>query len=143
MKIVDLNILLYAINTSFEQHENILKWWVDSLNGDEQIGLTWIVLSGFIRLSTNPRIFPMPLSTDGALTKVNEWIKHPNTVIAQESADHFQILCELLKNVGSAGNLTTDAHLASIAIGNGASMVSCDNDFSRFESLRWTNPLLK
>ncbi len=143
MKIVDLNILLYAINTSFEQHESILKWWVENLDGDEQIGLTWVVLSGFIRLSTNPRIFPTPLSTDEALIKVGAWLKHPNTVIVQESNDHFQILCELLENVGSAGNLTTDAHLASIAIGNGASMASCDNDFSRFESLRWINPLRK
>ena len=141
MKIVDLNILLYTINTSFEQHEKILKWWVDSLNDDEPIGLTWVVLSGFIRLSTNPRIFPKPLLTDKALEKVDVWLKHPNTVIAQESNNHFQILCELLNTVGSAGNLTTDAHLASIAIGRGAVMVSCDNDFSRFENLRWINPL--
>lgn len=143
MKIVDLNILLYTINTSFEQHKNIRKWWIDSLNDDEPIGLAWLVLSGFIRLSTNPRIFPKPLPTKAALAKVESWLKHPNTVIAHESNDHFRIFRELLENTGSAGNLTTDAHLASIAIGNGGLMVSCDNDFARFENLRWTNPLRK
>lgn len=135
MKVVDLNILLYTIKTSFEQHENIHKWWIDSLNDDEPIGLAWLVLSGFIRLSTNPRIFPKPLPTKVALAKVESWLNHPNTVIAQETNEHFRILRELLENVGSAGNLTTDAHLASIVIGNGALMVSCDNDFARFENL--------
>ncbi|MFV2058284.1 MAG: TA system VapC family ribonuclease toxin [Thiohalomonadales bacterium] len=141
MKIIDLNILLYVINTSFEQHKAIYKWWLDNLNGDGYIGLTWNVLSGFIRLSTNPRIFPQPLSTKESLIKVDAWLKHPNTVIVQESKDHFNILSELLESVGSAGNLTTDAHLAAIAIGHGAAMVSCDNDFARFSHLRWINPM--
>lgn len=141
MKIIDLNILLYAINPSFKQHSAIHKWWINTLNDDEPIGLPWIVLSGFMRISTNPRIFPQPLSVTAALNKIETWIKHPNIIVIQESKDHWRILRELLENTGTAGNLTTDAHLASLAIGHGALMISCDNDFSRFKTLRWMNPL--
>jgi toxin-antitoxin system PIN domain toxin len=141
VKVVDLNVLLYAVNPSFEQHSRVRQWWEDAMSDDEPIGLTWIVVGGFIRISTNPRIFPRPMETHAALAKIQTWLNHPNTQLAQETGNHWKVLRELLEQTGSAGNLTTDAHLASLAICHGAKLVSCDNDFGRFPGLRWVNPL--
>ncbi len=141
MKIIDLNILLYAVNTSFEQHHAVHLWWENTLNDEEPVGLPWVVLLGFIRISTNPRIFPQPLSIGATMDKIDLWLRHPNTLVVRETSEHWEILRELLEHTGTAANLTTDAHLAAIAINHGALLVSCDNDFSRFKNLRWMNPL--
>lgn len=141
MKIIDLNILLYAINPSVEHHQVVHSWWESALNGEEGLGLTWLVLSGFVRITTNPRIFPKPLVIDHALLKIDNWLRHDNITLIQETKDHWTIFRELVENSGAAGNLTTDAHLAAIAISHGATLISCDSDFSRFKSIRWFNPL--
>jgi uncharacterized protein len=141
MKVIDLNILLYAVNRDAAQHLPIRSWWESALNGDELIGLPWIVVLGFLRLSTNPRVFPAPLSPDQALAKVDEWFTHPLVRTVSETTEQWKTLRSLLHQSGTAGNLTTDAHLASLAIAHGAVLVSCDRDFSRFTKLRWEHPL--
>lgn len=143
MKLIDLNILLYAINPSIAQHKTILRWWELTLDTDEPVALSWVVINGFIRLSTNPKIFPSPLSTTTALNKVENWLNLSNVRIIRETEQHWTILKELLEKAGVAGNLTTDAHLAALAIGHGATLISCDHDFMRFEKLRWENPLAR
>ena len=60
MRIVDLNILLYTVNSEAAEHERAHTWWEHAVNDEEIIGLTWVVLLGFLRLSTNPRVFPRP-----------------------------------------------------------------------------------
>ncbi len=141
MKLIDLNILLYAINPSVPHHKTMLLYWEHVLDADEPVALCWVVINGFIRLSTNPKIFPFPLSVTTALSKVDNWLNQNNVKIIRESDHHWLILQELLGKAGAAGNLTTDAHLAALAIGHGATLVSCDHDFARFEKLRWENPL--
>jgi toxin-antitoxin system PIN domain toxin len=111
------------------------------MGDDEPIGLAWVVLLGFLRLSTNHKVFPNPLTTEQATERVRAWLNHTNTKIALETEDHWHILSELLEGTGTAGNLTTDAHLASLAISYGAVLVSFDGDFSRFPRVRWENPL--
>ena len=141
MKLVDLNVLLYAINRDSTHHTACLRWWEEALSDHEPIGLAWVVLLGFLRLSTHPRVFPRPLDAEVAIERVDAWIAHPSVRIVREVEDHWRILRELLGNAGTAGNLTTDAHLASLAIAHGATLVSCDADFGRFSKLRWENPL--
>jgi hypothetical protein len=141
MKLVDLNILLYAINENAVHHACVHKWWEDAINGDEAVGLPWIVLLGFLRLSTHPGIFPHPLDPDTAIGKIDLWLSLDNTRLVREKEEHWEILRLLLLETGVAGNLTTDAHLAAMAISHGAVLVSCDNDFSRFKGLRWENPI--
>ncbi len=141
MKIVDLNILLYVINQDTTQHEPVFDWWQETINGDETVGLPWVVLAGFVRIATNPRIFPKPLDSEIAIEKVHSWLSLDITRVVQEKDSHWRIFRALLKAAGTAGNLTTDAHLAAIAIAHGAVLASCDSDFSRFEGLRWENPL--
>lgn len=141
MKLVDLNVLLYVVNQDSVHHESALDWWEQALRGDELIGLTWIVLLGFLRLSSNPAIFPDPLDAETALEKVSIWLSLDQSRLIRETDDHWHILRSLLDETGTAGNLTTDAHLAALAISHGATLVSFDSDFSRFSSLRWESPL--
>ena len=143
MKIVDLNVLIYVINEQADQHARVLRWWEHALNDDESIGLPWMVLSGFLRLSTNARAFPDPLSVDQALARVDAWLAARPVVVVTEKPDHWPVLRGLLSETGVAGNLATDAHLAALAITHDAILASCDTDFIRFRDLRWENPLRK
>lgn len=141
MKIVDLNVMLYVVNESAAQHEAMHRWWLDAIADDETIGLPWVVLLGFLRLSTNPRVFPRPISQRQALEKVDAWLALPIVHVPTEKDDHWSVLGGLLREAGTAGNLTTDAHLAALAITRDALLVSCDNDFARFRDLRYLNPM--
>jgi uncharacterized protein len=143
MKIVDLNILLYAVNRDAEQHASARKWVDDILGGDELVGLPWIVLLGFLRIATNPRVFPKPLKPSDALAVVDAWLDQPAVVALAPGDGHWTILERLLANGGIGGNGTSDAHLAAIAIEHGAELCSADADFRRFEGLRWSNPLTR
>ena len=140
MKIVDLNVLLYAVNENAVHHRTALRWWHNSANGGEPIGFPWTVLLGFLRLSTNPAVFSRPLEPESAIRKVDSWLSLPVARLVREKDEHWEILRRLLAETGTAGNLTTDAHLAALAISHGAVLVSSDNDFSRFKGLRWENP---
>lgn len=141
MKVVDLNVLLYAVNRDSAHHAACLRWWESALSGEEPVGLAWVVILGFLRLSTHPRVFPRPLDPDRAIRRVDGWLSHPGVRTLGELDDHWRLLRELLRDTGTAGNLTTDAHLASLAMAHGATLVSCDADFGRFARLRWETPL--
>lgn len=141
MKIIDLNVLVYAVNADAEQHIEARRWWEKAVDGDETIGLPWVVLLGFLRIATNPRIFENPMSAPEALAKIDFWLERPTVKTVAEKPDHWMILRSLLGASGTAGNLTTDAHLAAIAISHDSVLVSFDNDFGRFEGLRWEHPL--
>lgn len=141
MKIVDLNVLLYAVNSHAIAHERVRDWWEAAVNDEETIGLPWIVLLGFLRLSTNPRVFPTPLALDAAAEKVDTWLAQENIRVVSARDDHWKTLRSLLVGAGTAANLTTDAHLAALALTHDAALVSCDTDFARFKGLRWENPL--
>ena len=141
MMIVDVNVLLYAVTEDAEHHEPVRRWWEDALSGDESVGLPWVVLLGFLRIATNPRVYPSPLSADEALGKVDRWLTVDMVTTVTEKPEHWRTLRRLLGDTGTAANLTTDAHLAAFAITHDATLMSCDSDFARFRGLRWRNPL--
>ncbi len=140
MKIVDVNILLYAVNRRAPQHRLACSWLEHALSDDEPVGLSWLVLLGFLRVSTSARALATPLTVDEALGTVEAWLGHPNTHLLVETPEHWRILRELLRETGTGGDLTTDAYLAALAISHGATMASFDADFGRFRRLRWENP---
>jgi toxin-antitoxin system PIN domain toxin len=105
------------------------------------VGIAWVVLLGFLRLATHPRISPRPLDAAQAIDRVDAWLAHPNVRIVTETGEQWRLLKSQLDATGTAGNLPTDAHLASLAIAHGATLVSCDTDFGRFAKLPWVNPL--
>jgi toxin-antitoxin system PIN domain toxin len=139
--VVDVNLLLYAVISGFPQHEVTRAWWEDTLNSSTEVGLAAAAIFGFLRISTNPRVLGTPLSVEEATDYINEWLDLPNVCLLTPGRRHFEIALDLLRGVGTAGNLTTDAQLAALAIEHEADMCSNDTDFGRFQGLRWVNPL--
>lgn len=132
MRLVDANVLIYAVNSSQRQHEPAFTWLTSALSGSETVGLPWNSLLAFIRVATNPRIFAEPLSVDDALSIVHSWLSSPAAVVVDPSPRHLAVLSELLTTAGTAGNLTTDAHLAALAKEHQADVVTFDRDVERF-----------
>jgi len=141
MKVLDLNLLLYAINTASDHHQAAKRWVESAFAGEEPVALSWIVVMGFLRIATNQRIQARPLSVLQAIAVVDGWLARPQVRLLPPGDEHWRILKSLLAESGTAGNLTTDAHLAALAIENGATLYSTDADFQRFSRLRWANPL--
>lgn len=141
MKIVDANVLLYAVNEDAPQHVKAKAWLKSALSGSEPVGFDWTVLLAFLRLSTRAVVFPRPLSPDQAFDIIGSWLDQPCAEVIDPVERHLEVLQRLLGPLGTAGNLTSDAHLAALALEQGAELCSCDSDFSRFPGLRWTNPL--
>lgn len=141
MRILDVNLLLYAIDTSSPRHELARTWLERTLSGRETVGLSWTVLLAFVRLSTRSAVFFSPLTAEEALDVVDEWLALPSVVVVQPGRRHAAVLRELLTGAGTAGNLVPDAHLAALAIEHGAELCSSDADFSRFSGVRWVDPL--
>jgi len=141
MIVVDLNLLLYALNEDAPLHARALAWWEGVMSSTTLIGLSWSVIIGFLRIATNSRVLPTPLTSAQAVEVVDLWLDHPLTRVLAPTERHWAILTELLEPLGTAGNLTSDAHLAALCIEHGARLYSADNDFARFAKLRWTNPL--
>lgn len=141
MKVVDLNLLLYAVNADAPEHAAARSWWEASLNGEEQVGLAWPVLLGFLRLSTRRGVLPRPLTIAQALGVVDEWLAQPCVTLLDPGNEHWALLRALLDATGTAGNLTTDAHLAALALEYDATLHSTDRDFTRFRALKVVNPI--
>ena len=120
MRIVGLNVLLYAVNADADQHARARQWWERALN---------------------PRVFPRPFTPGVATAKLDAWLARDNVRVVREKDEHWEALKPLISGAGTAGNLTTDAHLAALAISHDAVLVSIDTDFARFDGLRWEDPL--
>jgi uncharacterized protein len=142
VKLPDVNLFIYAYDAG-SPHHGAAKTWIERvLSGSETIGLPWAVLLSFIRLSTQRATMTQPFDADTAVGLVEEWLEQPCTTIIAPTGRHPAILRDLLGPIGATGgNLTSDAHLAALAIEHGATLCSCDNDFSRFAGLRWVDPL--
>jgi uncharacterized protein len=136
----DVNVLLYAVNTATEQHAAALNAIKGGYSSPRGIGFAWVSLLAFLRLSTRSGIFPKPLSVDDAIRVTNHWIDAPNAQLVHPGERHAELLGRLLRGAGTTGNLTTDAHLAAIAMEHDATIVSFDRDFARFADVRWANP---
>ena len=140
MKIVDANVLLYAVNSVSEHHEASRRWLDGALSGSDSVGLAWVPMLAFVRLSTKIGLFPSPLPPSDAMRQVVDWTTAPGATTIGPTARHGDILHGLLAQSGTGGNLVNDAHLAALAIEYRASIVSYDNDFGRFESVRADTP---
>jgi len=141
VRIVDVNLLLYAVDARAPQHRRARQWWERLVTGDEAVGLPWMVLIAFLRVSTHPRIFAAPLDARDAVLRVDRWLSLEPVRVVREKEDHWDALRRLIADNGSAGNRANDAHLAAMAMTHGAVLCSADRDFGRFRGLKWENPL--
>jgi len=138
--LTDVNLLVYAYDEASPNHPRARDWLEQRLSGAETFAFAWIGLLAFVRLVTSPRVFANPFQPSEALDHVDAWLAQPCTAVLYPGPRHGRLLRQLLEPFGTAGNLTTDAHLAALAIEHGAELCSADADFSRFPGLRWSNP---
>ncbi len=141
MKLVDANLLIYSVTKTAPQHERAREWLDTSLAEDEAFAFDWLVITAFIRITTNPKSSLNPLSVELAVKVVKDWLEQPASILIYPTERHLTMMRELLVPTGTAGNLVNDAHLAALAIEHNATLYSFDNDYSRFAGLRWVNPL--
>ena len=141
MIVPDVNLFIYAVNERAMLHKKARPWLQSVFSGPDTIGLSWNVLLAFVRLSTRPGMFVHPLPVDVAFGQIDTWLAQPMSVVVHPGPRHARILRDLLLPLGTGGNLTSDAHLAALAIEHGAELCSADSDFARFSGLKWTNPL--
>jgi len=139
--LVDANLLLYAKLSSFPEHARAHDWLDDKLNGPDRVALPWPSLLAFLRLSTNTRLFPRPLSMAAAWRQARAWLSLDVTWSPAPTPRHEEILDELLLRGGITPKLVMDAHLAALALEHGLILCSADGDFGRFVDLRWVDPL--
>ncbi len=140
MTLVDVNVLLNAINGDSEHRDDARTWLESAIESAEPTGLTWTVVAGFLRLTTRLGILAERLEVADAASFIADGLAHPGVRILQERKEHWLHLSRLLAAAGTAGNLTMDAHLAAVAISHGATVVSFDRDFERFPWVLWKNP---
>lgn len=136
MFIVDANVLLYAVNEDTDHHDRARRWLDGALAGTSGVGLPWIVLLAFLRISTNPNILPTPLRMADAADQIEAWLAAPAAVIVEPSSRHLTVLAGLLAETSTGANLVNDAHLAALAVERDATVVSFDRDFGRFSGVR-------
>jgi hypothetical protein len=139
--LVDANILLYAEDSLHPRNQQAREWWDGQLSQTGTVCLCWTVLSAFIRIGTNPRVFEHPLSLEQALARVQSWLDQPCTRVVRPTERHWAVFQQMLTDGQAIANLVTDAHLAALAIEHGCELASTDSDFARFPKLKWSNPL--
>jgi toxin-antitoxin system PIN domain toxin len=143
MILADANLLIYAIDRDAPHHRRAHAWLVSIMSDVTPVALAWIVILAFLRITTRTGIMRNPLTPEQAIRYVDSWLAQPHVVIAWPGEKHWPIFRSLLLASGTAGNLTSDAHLAAIAIEKGATIHTADNDFRRFAGIRVFNPIDK
>ena len=141
MIVPDVNLLIYAYDSSSPLHLRAASWWQACLMGEEPVLLPEVVVFGFVRVSTNPRAFLHPLTAAEAGGHVRSWLHQETVTIPEATPEHFERVLAFLEALGTAGNLVTDAQIAAVAIEHDAVVYTADADFIRFKGLRWLNPL--
>ena len=142
MVLVDVNLPLHAVNSESPFHERARTWWDSLLSQPDPVCLAWVTVLGFVRIATNSRVFVHPMLHTEAMACIDSWLEQPCIRIIEPLPGHWDLTKELLHAAGTAGNLTTDAHLAALAIQHSCTLCSTDSDFSRFPGLQWKNPIV-
>lgn len=141
MHCVDVNVLVYAHRPESPKHDEYRNWLDGARQGNEPLGLSDLVTSGFLRIVTHPRIFREPTPLGIAIEFVDALRASPATTSVIAGERHWEIFLDLCRRVGANGNLVPDAFLAALAIEHGARWVTADRGFARFPGLRLVHPL--
>jgi toxin-antitoxin system PIN domain toxin len=136
----DVNVLVYAYRESAVDHLRFREWLDGVVAAPEPYGVADIVLSGFLRVITHPRIFDPPASLEQALGFCEFLRNHPNAVLVNPGPNHWKIFTDLCVRARTIGGLVSDAYLAALAIESDCEVITTDRDFARFPGLRWRHP---
>jgi uncharacterized protein len=137
----DVNVLVHAFREDAPQHERYRNWLAATIASDAPFGVAELVLSGFLRIVTHPRVFKPATPIERALEFAEALREQPNAVVITPGRRHWQIFTRLCTEAEARGNLVPDAYLAALAIESGSEWISSDRDYARFRGLRWRHPL--
>lgn len=140
MQLLDVNVLVYAFRKDVPEYDRYVAWMRELVNGDRAFGVPDIVLSGFLRIVTHPRIFSAPSPINEALAFADAVRESPVFVSLSPGPRHWGIFTGLCRSTGARGNLVPDAYLAALAIESGSEWITTDRDYARFPGLRWRLP---
>ncbi len=143
MILPDANLILYAFINDFPQHQKSKIWLADTLATGEKIGLSWQIITAYVRIGTNPKIFAKPMNIQQIENTLGNLLAQKNVKIVSPTSKHWRIFTKLLKETNASGDLVMDAHLASLAIEHNAKVASTDSDFKLFSDLEYFNPLIE
>jgi hypothetical protein len=137
----DVNVLVYAFRRDAPDHRRYHRFLEDCIRSDQAFGVSDLVLSGFLRVVTHPRVFNPPTPLEPALKFIQDLRRQPNYLEVRPGPRHWEVFANLCRKVSAKGNLIPDAYLAALAIESGSEWITADRDFSRFPGLRWRHPL--
>lgn len=140
MKLPDANVLLYALDDTSVRHAGARAWLDETLSGTEEVGFAWVVLLAVLRLTTKAAVFARPLRAAEAFDIIDGWLAQPCAVVVHPTVRHPALMRGFLAATGTAGNLSTDAHIAALSVEYGAAVATYDADFSRFPGVSTVNP---
>lgn len=141
MRLVDVNVLVYAFRTDAPEHAPYAAWLEQLVNSDEAYAVSDLILSGFLRVVTHPRVFTPATPVPAALAFVDAFRSQPAAVPIQPGTRHWEIFTRLCRDVSARGNLVPDTFLAALAIESGSEFITSDRDYARFPGLQWRHPL--
>lgn len=141
MILPDVNILVYAHREDSPSHAALRAWLEKALAGTEPLGVADLVLSGFVRVVTHPRVFRVPTPLERALGFAETVRSAPAAVRVAPGESHWALFRDLCRSANAKGNLVPDAYLAALAIESGGEWITTDREYARFPRLRWRNPL--
>lgn len=141
MIIPDINLLICSYNRDGPFHDDAKSWWESCLSNPGVVGLPWAVILGFVRIMSSSAVFSNPMEPVDAIIHVQSWLDCPQTQVVVPGPRHLEILADIMGAARASGRLTTDAHLAALAIETQSELHSNDVDFARFPGLRWRNPI--
>jgi uncharacterized protein len=143
--ILDTNVLVYAHIPDLPQHKRVAEWLEATLStGRPSVGIIWHVLGGFLRITTNRRVFEEPLSIETARTYIDDLLAHPFVQLVHTTDRHWSIFSKLVTEENVSGDVVMDAHIAAMAMEHNASVASADKDFRRFSDyIKIIDPLVK
>ena len=141
MIVPDVNMLVYAYNLAAPRHDEARQWSDALLDGTEEVGLPWVVSTGFVRVITNPRIVSPSLSPVSAVDHLMDWFGRGHVTPLEPHDDHLELFRRIIAFAGSGPNLVPDAHIGALAMEYDAEVHSADSDFGRFPGVRWRNTL--
>jgi len=139
--LADVNVLVYAHREDTEHHLACRSWLEATINGEERYGVSELVLSGFVRITTHPKVFASPSPLMRALEFAEQVREQPSAMLIEPGERHWSIFRRLCVEAKAKGNLVPDAYFAALAIEGGCEWITTDRDYSRFPGLRWRSPL--
>ena len=141
MILVDANLLLYAYDSESPNHEPARNWLESTLSSGRAVRFALVTLLAFVRIASDRRIYAHPMSPAEACSLVEEWLALPNVRVLQPGPRTWRLLSRMCEEGQAKGAMVMDAHLAALALENGASIATTDRDFMRFPDLKLVNPV--